>query len=208
MKRLVTALVISVAVALLAPGCMSPYQGNLSGPKVAILSDSLLTDPTGGYLEFFLGDTHQTSRLAICGVKSYEMVQAARDWNNAVDVAVISLGTNDACAITTAGQTVANTFDNGYTPIRDAFSNASCIVFLTLDEQMPGIRPGVNKSLNDWWRIHALYWPDRYRLADWNAAINYFGGYGSMTVDGVHPNAFGSQVMAEIIETQVNQCPT
>lgn len=208
MKHLLTALVVSAALVLLAPACMSPYQGNLSGPKVAILSNSLLTDPTGAHLEFFLGDTHQTSRLAVAGAKSYEMVQAARDWANAVDVAVISLGTNDAFAITFEGQTVANTFDNGYTPIRDAFSNASCIVFLTLDEQMPHVRDGVNKTLNDWWRIHALYWPDRYRLADWNAAINYFGGHISMTVDGVHPNPFGSVVMAEIIETQVNQCPT
>ena len=74
---------------------MSPYQGNLSGPKVAILSNSLLTDPTGAHLEFFLGDTHQTSRSAVAGAKSYEMVEAARDWANAVDVAAISLGTND-----------------------------------------------------------------------------------------------------------------
>jgi lysophospholipase L1-like esterase len=207
MRRPITAAVALMALVLLASACMSPYQGNMAGPKVAILSDSLLTDPTGAHLEFFLGDTHQTSRLAVCGAKSYEMVQAARDWNNAVDVAVISLGTNDACAITNAGQTVENTYDNGYTPIRDAFSNASCIVFLTLDEQMPGMRPGVNKALNDWWRLHALYRPDRYRLADWNMAIAYFGGSTSMTVDGVHPNSFGSLVMAEIVETQVNQCP-
>ncbi len=37
---------------------------------------------------------------------------------------------------------------------------------------------------------------------------HYFGGHTSMTVDGVHPNPFGSVVMAEIIETQVNQVPT
>ena len=207
MKRLITAAVALSALVLLVPACMSPYQGNMTGPKVAILSDSLLADPTGAHLEFFLGDTHQTSRLAIPGATSYEMVQAARDWANAVDIAVISLGTNDAFAITDRGQTIANTYDNGYTPIRDAFSNASCIVFLTLDEQMPHVRDGVNAELNDWWRVHALYWPDRYRLADWNLTVAFFGGYGSMTVDGVHPNPFGSQVMAEIIETQASQCP-
>jgi lysophospholipase L1-like esterase len=208
MSRLITALVISVVLVLLAAACMSPFQGNLSGPRVAILSNSLLTDPTGAHLEYFLGDTHQTSRLAIPGARSYDMVEAARDWANAVDVAVISLGTNDAVAITSEGRTVGYTYDNGYTPIRDAFSNASCIVFLTLDEQMPSIRAGVNEELNRWWRIHALYWPDRYLLADWNAAINYFGGYPAMTIDGIHPNAFGSQIMAEIIEDQVNRCPT
>jgi hypothetical protein len=119
---------------------------------------------------------------------------------------VISLGINDARHITYDGHTIANTYDNGFTPVRDAFSNASCMVFVTVDESMPGQLPWVMAKMNDWWELHALYWPDRYRLADWNSAVNYFGGWRNLTTDGCHPNSFGDQVLAEIIEAQVNAC--
>jgi hypothetical protein len=198
--------VLTVAVILVLASCAPPYQGNLQGPKVAILSDSMLAGQAGSHLQFFLGDTHQTSCIAICGRASWEMVGDAQLFSNEADVAVISLGINDARHITYDGHTIANTYDNGFTPVRDAFSNAGCVVYVTVDEQMPGVDSAVLAKMNDWWELHALYWPHRYRLADWNSAINYFGGWRNLTTDGVHPNSFGAQVLAEIIEAQVNAC--
>lgn len=208
MKRLTIAILTLMLVGL-ATGCHLVYQGNPAGPKTAMLGDSIMEGVGGANAEYFLGDTHQTHRIGVAGALSTELVDEAAEFHNEVDVAVIDMGANDAYHITHYGATVGNTFDNGYTPVRDSFTNASCIVYVTMDENPPvnGYSGATMKQLNDWWRLHAIYFPDRYRIADWNAVMNYFGGWAALTWDGIHPTTAGGQLLGEVIEDAVATCP-
>lgn len=187
-------------------GCPT-YEGNTAGPKVALIGDSMFV-LHGQTVQDNISNTHQTHRSSQSGATSIDMVDEAQAYYNEPNIAVVSLGINDAHQIANMGiGSIQNTYDNGFTHIRDAFTNASCIVYLMVDESMPNQDFTTLESMNNWWRNHASYWPHRYKLVDWNAAVAYFGGAANMTVDGVHPNTFGAQLVTDMLTEAIESCP-
>ena len=96
MKHLLTALVVSAALGTPGAGVHVAVPGQPVRPESGDPQQLVAHRPDRCPPRVLLRRHPPTSRLAVAGAKSYEMVQAARDWANAVDVAVISLGTNDA----------------------------------------------------------------------------------------------------------------
>ncbi len=183
-----------------------PYEGNLLGPAVAIVGDSLLTDDfAGGPLEEMLRPDHQTSRVAQSGVRADEMVATAQDWYDGADIAVVGLGANDSGAILNGEWTLPQTFE-AFTQIRDAFSQAGCIVYVTIDENAPCYDCDIAAEIDDWWRVQALLDAERIRIADWSAAVNEAGGWEVWSRDGLHQTDDGRQFMAEVIASAVRSC--
>jgi hypothetical protein len=87
----------------------------------------------------------------------------------------------------------------------------SCVVWLTLNEQMPPSARGVDP------RPHAIEWNQvlrttaaripRLKLADWNALLDERGRERLMLSDGVHPDDVdGQPALAGLIEATLDTC--
>ena len=198
---------VPTTVAPPVPGGRNPpYEGNLLGPAVAIVGDSLLTDDFAGLpLDALLRLDHQTSRVAQFGARADEMVATAQDWYDGADIAVVGLGANDSIAILRGTWTLPQTFE-AFTELRDAFSQASCLVYVTIDESAPCFDCDVAAEINDWWRVQALLDAERIRIADWSTALNDAGGWEVWSSDGLHQTDDGRQFMAEVIASAVRSC--
>ena len=173
---------------------------------MAIVGDSLLTDDLAGDpLDALLRSDHQTSRVAQFGVRADEMVATAQDWYDGADIAVVGLGANDSIAILRGTWTLPQTFES-FTRLRDAFGQASCIVYVTIDESAPCFDCDIAAEINDWWRVQALLDAERIRIADWSTALNDVGGWEVWSIDGLHQTGDGRQLMAEVIASTVRSC--
>lgn len=173
----------------------------------ALIGDSI-TDQSRATFDDVLGDDHRLDVRAFPGVRTDEWVDQARLAAEAApDAAVVNLGTNDvfqAVPPAASGAAMAE--------ILNLLGDVPCTFVVTVNEKMVSTRgddlPGRAAALND--ELRQVAADHGARVIDWAAAVDaeLAAGEpnGSLTVDTVHPTAYGESLMAGLYDDALASC--
>jgi lysophospholipase L1-like esterase len=196
----------AVALACIAVATAGCYRGNLAGPKVAIVGDSItaLSDQWYGRLDPALADTYAYNVAATTGMRIDQMQpELDRLLTAWPDDVVINLGTND---MTQSWPTWEQSFDAMWAAVADE----SCVVYVTLRTHVSW---PVGAQINAKIAATAAANPN-VRIYDWetdiNAAIAALQADTSLPppmYDPVHPTPAGSEILAAGIRGALDTCP-
>jgi hypothetical protein len=178
------------------------YTGNLAGPKVGVVGDSVLgvsvcylaPDLAPAYA--YRIDTASAARMA-AQLPTIDAFNASpggppADW-------VIELGTNDAgVPQNTNWQT---DFNNQFAAVQ----SASCIIFITLSPHLAAngpVGPDINAAIAATAASHASV-----HVLDWGN-IEYTNPGWVSPYDGIHPTPAGAQVLSSLVRQSLDSdCP-
>lgn len=184
---------LALAAIVTLAGCVAPYTGNVNGPRVAVIGDSItrLAEPR---IRASLEPTH---RIAVDGRSGHTIAEQqdtasvyAAHPDGPPHVVVINLGTNDGA--------------RGYDPTWSALGLLhmaskfpyACVVFTTLSTHTGN--PQANRfaeELNRGIRLASNY-------VDWDA----ISADPRTTSDKVHPTSYGAALLASATRAAVLRC--
>jgi hypothetical protein len=212
-KQLVKKLLIPATLMAVVLGLTACYQGNLSGPRVAVLGDSI-TDISHDAIASALAPNYAYNIGAHGGYtfanQSDELQTLINDPAGVPNDLVINLGSNDVFQYSTNG----DTWRVGYQQVMGiAGFVGACVVVVNVntyaDDLVVGAPP-VAEQINS--AIDASVASDpRFHLLDWNAFIHEgtnFDEYIAPLSDfglNVHPNVAGQVKLADMIRDALHQ---
>lgn len=179
------------------------YKGNLSGPKVLVVGDSITSDNRNA-INAALRPHYATQLIGLSGQKLAGAAYYLTPYPpTSPDVVILEFGTNDGNGILadTSGAK-RDTWKATYLSYRDMFPD-TCFVPVT----MPASRnypawDASQQELNDW--LMATF-PD---TIDWNGfeLAQRAAGYTLLTEDFIHPTAAGAPALAAFYRMGIEDC--
>lgn len=207
-------LLLLVASALLAVGCLPGFTGNATGPRLAYFGDSISTDAYAGTeLDAALRVDNRIIRHAHSGWRLDQQLLAAETMRSSggeqPSVQVVNLGTNDAIQIASGTWTMDQTVAS-IEAWRHTFpGTVTCRVFVLPSNQT--LNPNINTVANSIIAYLRSLNDPSIRLADWGAVVHdvYVStpAHEYIVADGVHPTQHGQDLLAELTRSTVATCP-
>jgi hypothetical protein len=188
-------------------GCRSalvipPFDGNPSGPKVAVLGNSLIS-LSAEEIPAALNDTYLTSSAGENGMTIEQILPLAdRYAAHRPTIAVIEAGVNDAGRPDSQWNALYELAMESQ--MLQRFPRASCIVWVNVGTHTTS--PELNAhaaELNAGMRFWKAGEP-RLLIADWDSITVAHPEY--LFPDGVHPNQEGQDHLAALIRTSADAC--
>ena len=193
---------LACVMAMLA-GC---YRGNLAGPKVGVVGDSIIamTDRQWKRLDPALADAYAYDVATRSGARIDEMQpDLDRVLTTTPDNVVIDLGTNDM------GQSWAP-WEQSFDAMWATVAHLSCVVYVTIRTQADF---PVGADINAKIAATATANPN-VRIYDWETEIGAaLAAYEADTslppplLDVVHPTAAGADILAAGVRRELDTCP-
>lgn len=213
----------------LAPGDIEPFQGNECKPAVAVIGDSISstytwpTGPLAGQVAGNHDNVHATLGtdywVSVDGISGSTLqtqtpnIDRYAALNPQPNIVVFELGTNDvndwlddsANHVQPPARRTLATWQTAMQATLNKFPNA-CIVAVNVNAHRGAGTPNLvyNASaigLNSWLAAHVT------RIVDWDTAVwNNRQANTPITVDGLHPNATGKQLLADMEKAQILTC--
>jgi hypothetical protein len=197
-SRYVAAFLV-VALVLVTAGC---YRGNPTGPKVAIVGDSItrFVDPA---LDGTLDDRYQIDVRHHDGWRTVQLLPYLEDQLTTQPEAVIAnLGTNDALQNYWGIDDWTNAWDELIADVADV----PCVVLVNVSTSVELWQDGLLSAEPINARIEAeVAAHPNFRLVDWNAEVQAVG-YGAVTIDAIHPNEAGVAWLANAYRSALDSC--
>lgn len=201
-----TVITADEAVYTAAEQPVPPFTGNSSGPRVAIIGDSI-TQQSVNALHKALDGSSYTSVIGIKHQRIDQMQPAADKYAQMnPDRVVLALGTNNAMQVRPVVEST-----NDLDRLIATFPQASCVVVVNVSDGTEDMAfnlaaQDLNKAIG---RLPSRF--PQVRIADWQKeradALAQGEPGGPWTVDTIHLTAIGTKHYAELMQRGLDSCP-
>jgi hypothetical protein len=174
------------------------YQGNLAGPRVAVVGDSItalagpdiygLLDPV--YATEVRGYSDETMAQVFPAIE-----QIQNQWEGPPLKWVAELGTNDAGW--EQNPNWQSDFDTEVAFL--ARAAPQCVQLVTVQPHLGAIAQGLDQAMRAWAASHPSF-----HVLDWGTWVDQHPSY--LEPDGVHPNSEGETALAFFIRLALASC--
>jgi predicted small secreted protein/lysophospholipase L1-like esterase len=199
---------VPAALAVLALSLTACYQGNLAGPRVAVIGDSITDLSTAD----ITADLQPDYALNIQSTGGQSMAQMAptlqsvlHDPQGAPEDVIVNLGTNDVFSV---GEDATYDWRGPLASEVEALQSTQCVIFVTVNTTADELfsDTGTAEAINAAIEGYVAEMPN-FHLLDWNAlvrqgtnAADWIDPGGGLTTPFVHPNAAGQAELAALYD--------